>query len=104
VDFKFSCSFCREHTSVLQNIASVMTCVRQHETNSRWLMELLGQIENIVNKKTGSDNQQVSTVTVMPTQQMPPLNFKSQILKTRVNTYDTHAKSYIVEQFSTDRR
>ncbi|XP_023716355.1 focadhesin isoform X3 [Cryptotermes secundus] len=47
-----------EQTSVLQNIASVMTCVQQHETNSRWLMELLGQIENAVKKKTESDNQQ----------------------------------------------
>jgi hypothetical protein len=54
-----------------------MTCVRQHETNSRWLMELLGQIENAVNKKTDSDNQQVSTATIMPTQQMPLANFKS---------------------------
>lgn len=60
-------SFCREHTSVLQNIASVMTCVRQHETNSRWLMELLGQIENTVNNKIDSDNQQVSTATIIPT-------------------------------------
>jgi hypothetical protein len=95
VDFKLSFSFCREHTSVLQNLASVMICVRQHETNSRWLMELLGQIENAVNKKADSDNQQVSTVTVMATQQMPPINFKSQILKTRVNTHAcTHRKLY----------
>jgi flagellar biosynthesis/type III secretory pathway ATPase len=72
---------------VLQNIASVTTCVRQDETNSRWLREVLGQIVNAVNKKTDSDNQQVSTATVMPTQQMPPANFKSRILKTRVNTH-----------------
>jgi hypothetical protein len=64
-----------------------MICVRQHETNSHWLMELLGQVENAVNNKTDSDNQQVSAATVMPTQQMPPANFKSQILKTGVNTH-----------------
>jgi hypothetical protein len=65
---------------VLQNIASVMTCVRQHETNSRWLMERLGQIENAVNKKTYSNSQQVSIATIMSTW----ANFKSHILKTRV--------------------
>lgn len=95
MDFKFSFSFCREQTNVLQNIASVMTCVRQHETNSRWLMELLGQIENAVNKKTESDNQQVSTATVVPNQHTPPASFKSHILKTRINTHTcTHKKVY----------
>jgi hypothetical protein len=43
-------------------------------------MELLGQIENTANKKTDSDNQQVSTATILPTW----ANFKSQILKTKV--------------------
>jgi hypothetical protein len=61
---------------VLQNIASVLSCVREHETNCRWLMELLGQIQNIINKKTDSDNQQVSKPTIIPTQQMSTVNFK----------------------------
>jgi hypothetical protein len=30
-------------------------------------MELLGQIENTVNNKIDSDNQQVSTATIIPT-------------------------------------
>jgi hypothetical protein len=39
-------------------------------------MELLGQIQNVINKKTDSDNQQVSRATVTPTQQMISANFK----------------------------
>jgi hypothetical protein len=57
-----------------------MACVRQHETNSRWLMELLGQIEHTVNKETDSDNKQVSTAKIVQTW----ANFNSQILNTRV--------------------
>ncbi|XP_021931343.1 focadhesin isoform X2 [Zootermopsis nevadensis] len=52
-----------EHTSVLQCMASVLSCVREHETNCRWLMELLGRIQNVINKKTDSDNQQHSIIT-----------------------------------------
>lgn len=69
-------SFCREHTNVLQNAASVMSCIREHETNCQWLMELLGQIQNAMNKKTDADNQQVRTTTIIPPQKIPSACFK----------------------------
>jgi hypothetical protein len=69
-------SFYREHTNVLQNTASVMRCIREHETNCQWLMELLGQIQNAINKKTDADNQQVRITTVIPPQKIPSACFK----------------------------
>lgn len=75
--FKFLIiSFCREHTNVLQNAASVMSCIREHETNCQWFMELLGQIQNALNKKTNADNQQVRTTTIIPPQKIPSAYFK----------------------------
>jgi hypothetical protein len=67
---------------MMQCIATVLSCVREHETNCRWLMELIGQIQNVVNKRTDSDNQQVRTATVIPTQQMQSASFKFSGIKT----------------------
>jgi hypothetical protein len=67
---------------MMQCIATVLSCVREHETNCRWLMELIGQIQNVVNKRTDSDNQQVRTAAVIPTQQMQSASFKFSGIKT----------------------
>ncbi|KAJ4448220.1 hypothetical protein ANN_10234, partial [Periplaneta americana] len=47
-----------EHTSVLHIIVEVLSCVRKHDSNCRWTMELLGQIENVLNRPGDTDNQQ----------------------------------------------
>jgi hypothetical protein len=39
-------------------------------------MELLGQIQNAINKKTDADNQQVRITTAIPPQKIPSACFK----------------------------
>jgi len=53
-----------------------MSCIRGHETNCQWLMELLGQIQNAMNKKTDADNQQVRKTITIPPQKIPSAHFK----------------------------
>nr|CAD7614240.1 unnamed protein product [Timema genevievae] len=49
-----------EQSTVLLNIAIVMCDCRDHETNCRWALELLGQIQSVINNKTNRDSQQAS--------------------------------------------
>lgn len=62
-----------------------MSCIREHETNCQWLMELLGQIQNAMNKKTDADNQQVRTTTIIPPQKFHLCVLNSEVLKAKVN-------------------